>query len=185
MFSELSLLDMSENAQLRNQAVELLDLCLTEGQGQHLLAFVDEQIAHDPPRIALLRALADDLQLRLLSLREYRFDVRDRVVRLFQDDFGVDITVVAPPDEMGEYHLLDPQLLIECVVQQDQDITEQERLLLLKTAEASIDIAKQLTADIRLAENLHAYVRDWLAALNTRRARAYQPNQQPPVDYLQ
>ncbi|MBN1286321.1 MAG: hypothetical protein JXB47_13065 [Anaerolineae bacterium] len=184
MMSELAFQTMSEYAQLRDQAIELLDLCLTEGEGGPLLAFIDEQIANDPPRIGLLRMLADDLQLRLLSLREYRFDVRDRVVCLFRDDFSVDITDAAPPDGLDHYHLLDPQTLVACVEQQGQAVTEQERLLLLKTAEASIEIVAQLTADVRLAEYLRAYVTDWLQALNTQRSRTYQPNE-PPGEYVQ
>ncbi len=176
MIGELGLRGLGEYAQLRDEAVELLDLCLTEGDGGLLLSFVDRQIAHDPPRILLLHALSDDLQLRLLSLREYRFDVRDRIVRLFRDDFGVDITGVVSPDALDQYHHTSPQAFLDCIAQQGRDdITAQEQLLLGKAVEVSLEIAAQLTADIRLAEQLQSYVLDWLSALNALRAAGHPP----------
>ncbi len=168
MNHEFTARDLHEYARLREEAVDLLDFCLAEGSPQPLVAFIDVQIACQPPRIALLRALVDDLQLRLLSLQEYRFDVRDRIVRLF-GDFDIEITDFAPPDALDRYHQID----LEAFEAHLPALSRQERIMLMKTMQASLNIAAQLTADIRLVRSLHTYVTDWLNGLNIAQARAY------------
>lgn len=170
MNDDLGMFDILEYTQLRTKAIDLLDRCLTEGDEQPMIAFVDEQIAREPPRLDLLRELADDLQLRLLSLKEHRFDLRDRIVRLFQD-YGIDITEVAPPQALDRYYQLKPGVLIACAAQQGRALEAQDVVLLTKAVEASLERAAQLTHDIQLTTRLHRYVVDWVRGLNVQAAR--------------
>jgi hypothetical protein len=170
---------------LHTQAIELLDHCLTEGKGHRLRAFIDQQIAHQPPRIGLLRAMADDLQLRILLLQEHRFDVRDQIVRLFAD-FGVDITVLTPPSALDTYHQLTAE---ECMTLLDQRVGllgEADRKLLWETVQASLDIAAQISDDIHLIESLQLYLLDWLEALHINELQHLaEPPSTSPDRYLQ
>ncbi len=184
MIDNFGLSDIAEYAQLRIRATELLDRCLTQGDAEQLQAFVEQQIAHDPPRLQLLRELADDLQLRHLSLKEHRFDVRDRIVRLFRD-FGVDITMIAPPAALDEYHCLTTDALLTCAAQQNRPLAPKDAMLLRKAVEASLETAAQLTADIALTERLHRYLLDWLEALNAAEARYRTPDGRLDAGYTQ
>jgi hypothetical protein len=185
MLGDFDVRELSEFARLHNEAEELLDHCLTDGDDSALVAFVDRQISNTPPRVALLRELVDALQLRLLSLREYRFDVRDRIVRLFRDDYGADVTGVAPPGALDQYHRLDAQAILACLSQQKRGVPPQEQTLLQKTVEASLEIAAQLSADITLVERVLKYVNDWLDALKADHSRRYVANDSPDDEYVQ
>src|SRR5262245_38004075 len=94
-FHSLGLFSLAEQHYLRLEAMDLFERCLTEGKPDCLQAFFEQQISQEPPRLQLLRDIAEDLHQRLLSLREYHFDVRDRVMRSLHDDFKVDITPLA------------------------------------------------------------------------------------------
>lgn len=184
MSDEFGFTDVIEYTQLRTRAINLLDRCLTEGDDRQLLSFVEEQIVHEPPRITLLRELADDLQLRLLSLKEHRFDVRDRIVNLFRD-YGVDVTGVAPPDALDRYHTLTAADLMGCVGRSQATLAAQDAMLLRKAVEASLITTAQLTADIELTARLHRYVVDWLRGLNAVEARRRKPDEPVAAGYMQ
>jgi hypothetical protein len=185
MLSEFDVRELSEFARLQSEAEELLDLCLTDGDDSALIAFVDQQIASHPPHVPLLHDLVDALQLRLLSLREYRFDVRDRIVRLFKDDYGVDVTGVAPPDALNRYHSLDVEAILACLSQRGKKVPSQEYTLLQKTVEASLEIAAQLSADIALVDRVLTYVSDWLDALKANQSRRYIASDSSSDEYVQ
>src|SRR5215813_12055956 len=73
---------------LRLEAMDLFERCLTEGKPDFLEAFVERQIMQEPPRLELLREVADELHQRLIGLREHHFDVRERAVRTLREKFG-------------------------------------------------------------------------------------------------
>ncbi|MCZ7545329.1 MAG: hypothetical protein M5R40_18220 [Anaerolineae bacterium] len=170
MNDDFGLREIAEYSQLRIRATELLDRCLIEGNPEQMWAFVEQLIAHEPPRLQLLRELADDVQLRNLSLKEHRFDVRDRIVALFRD-YGVDITGAAPPFALDQYHLLGTDDIMNCVAQQGRTLSPKDAIMLRRAVEASLDTAAQLAADIALTERLYRHTADWLDALNTLEAR--------------
>src|SRR5262245_34621958 len=108
-FDTSRLFAMAELNQLRAHALDLFDRCLAEGNAAPIVACVERMLAGEPPQLQLLREFADDLQQRLLSLRAYQFDVRKNVVQTLAQDYGVDITPLAPANALDHYHLLDPQ----------------------------------------------------------------------------
>ncbi len=55
---------------LRFEAIETLEYCLTKGDSTVFLEFLESQVLSSPPRLELLRSIADELHLRLLRLRE-------------------------------------------------------------------------------------------------------------------
>ncbi len=59
---------------LRVQALDLFDRGLTENDASLIVAFVERQLAEEPPPLDLLRDIADDLQLRVSDLRAHMLD---------------------------------------------------------------------------------------------------------------
>src|SRR5687767_3679503 len=74
---------------LRMEAMDRFERCLTEGRSLPLESFVEEQLAQDPPRLELLREVAEDLHQRLQGLRENHFDVRGRALAALRDNFSL------------------------------------------------------------------------------------------------
>lgn len=175
MFEDVTqqgLFSLVELNHLRVEAMNLFEQCLTSGDDAPLLAFIELQIVQDPPRLLLLRDLADDLQQRLLSLREYHFDVRDRIIRTFRESYDVDLTPLSPPNALDRYHLLTTDAVL-ALVQKCNELGDNELLMLRKMVEASVQMAAQLNNDIQLTTRLQQFVLDWLDGINATIARRY------------
>jgi hypothetical protein len=170
------LFSLAELNHLRLEAMRLFEQCLTNGNGSALTNFIEQQLLHEPPRIQLLRDLADDLQQRLLSLREYHFDIRDRVVRTFSESYGVDITSLTPPDALDRYHRLSIEQVMSFVQENGVVLDEKDAILLRKMLDASIQMAAQLHNDIVLTTSLFSLVSDWLEGMSATIARRYWDN---------
>jgi hypothetical protein len=170
-FRSMGLFSLAELSYLRMEAMDLFERCLTEGKPDCLQTFIEQQILQEPPRLQLLRDVAEDLHQRLLSLREYHFDVRDRVIRTLRDDFKVDITPIAPANALDDYHLLALDNVLEYFRQQNARLTSQDEVLLRNMLEASLEMASQLHGDVVMTEHLYTYIIDWLSALNVTIAR--------------
>jgi hypothetical protein len=91
------LFSLVESGHLRIEAMQLFEQCLTNGDASAMMTFIERQLVYEPPRLQLLREIADDLQQRLLSLREYHFDVRERVVSTLSESYDVDISPLTSP----------------------------------------------------------------------------------------
>jgi len=165
-FRALGLFSFAEHSYLRSEAMDLFERCLTEGKPDCLQSFIEQQILLEPPRLQLLRDVSEDLHQRLLSLREYHFDVRDRVMRALRDDFKVDITPLAPANALESYHQLSLDNAVQTIRQQNPNLTDQDAVLLHNMLEASVEMAAQLHGDIAMTDHLHAYILDWLNGLN-------------------
>jgi uncharacterized protein YeaO (DUF488 family) len=170
---EQGLFSLSELNHLRIEAMHLFEQCLTEEDETPLVQFVEKQLAHTPPRLQLLQDLADDLQQRLLSLREYHFDVRERVVRTIWNSYRVDITPIAPPADLNQYHTLSPTNIIAFVQKNTDHLSDEDSALLQKMVEASLKTAAQLHQDIQLTNHLHQLVLDWVEGMQATIARQY------------
>jgi hypothetical protein len=131
-----------------------------------LQTFIEQQILLEPPRLQLLRDISEDLHQRLLALREYHFDVRDRVMRTLRDDFKVDITPLAPANALESYHQLSLDEAVQTICEQNPNLTDQDAVLLHNMLQASVEMAAQLYGDIAMTDHLHAYILDWLNGLN-------------------
>jgi hypothetical protein len=167
------LFSLAESAHLRLEAMQLFEQCLTSGDPSELIAFIERQLIQEPPRLQLLQDLSDDLQQRLLSLREYHFDVRDRVVRTLSDSYGVDITTLAPPNDLENYHHLPADDILSFVRERCTTLGDKDLILLRKLIEASLQMASQLDSDIQLTTQLHNLVSDWLGGMHATVARQH------------
>jgi hypothetical protein len=161
-----SLFSLSDSNYLRLEAMELFEQCLTSGDESPFVSFIESQLVIEPPRLELLHQIADDLQQRLLSLREYHFDVRDRVVRTFAESYGVDITPLTPSSLLDQYHFLTPDGVLSFAREKGITFSEKDAVLLRKMVEASVQMAGQLYDDIQLSLRLHNLVLDWLSGMN-------------------
>jgi len=157
---------------LRLEAMDLFERCLTEGQTLPLEVFVQQQIAQDPPRVELLREVAEDLHQRLLALREHHFDVRDRVLRLIRDEFKLDLSPLIPLRALENFHLFDADEAVRFLGQQ-LALSPQEEATLRATLKASLDDAAQLHRDVMMTEKLYEYVMDWVMGLNATVTRRF------------
>ncbi len=164
---------LAELSYLRSEAMDLFERCLTEGSPNHLMNFIEEQIMQDPPRLDVLRELAEDLHQRLLGLREYHFDVRERVLRTLRDDFHIDLSPLAPANALERYHLLKPEGVMRFLRDQNPRLTNKEEFLLRKMVEASLEMAAQLHRDVVMTEDLFFCVMDWADGLSATVARRF------------
>jgi hypothetical protein len=171
--SDHGFITVAEISYLRLEAMRLFEQCLTNGDDSAMVTFIEQQIVHQPPRIQLLRDLTEDLQQRLLSLREYHFDVRERVVRTLLDNYGVDISAIAPPKKLSQYHHLTTEQILSLVIDSGMAVGAEELIILRKTVEASLQMAAQLSHDIQLTAHLHYLVSDWLEGMNATAARQH------------
>jgi hypothetical protein len=170
-----------ELSHLRLEAMQLFEHCLTQGDETPLVTFIERQLVQEPPRLQLLQDVADDLQQRLLSLREYHFDVRERVVRTLQESYAVDITPLSPPSALASYHMVAAERVLSFIREMNPALDEKDIVLLHKMIEASLQMARQLHNDIELTLKLHRLVLDWLEGINATFARqywSYNPNRQ-------
>ncbi|MEP7288789.1 MAG: hypothetical protein ABI947_23805 [Chloroflexota bacterium] len=172
-FDALSLFAMAELNQLRTQAFDLLDRCLAENNPAPIVAFIERQVMGDPPHLQLLRDFADGLNHRLLSLQVHHFDVRRHVIKMFTDDYTVDITSLLPANALARYHEMDLDLVIAYVQEHSTTLSANDVLLLGKLLEVSIKTAARLYAEIQLTTELHTLVLDWFDALNATIGRRY------------
>lgn len=166
-----SLFALAESSHLRQEAMNLFEQCLTSSSEDPLVSFIELQLVHEPPRLDLLRDITNDLQQRLLSLREYHFDVRDRVVRTFSESYEVDITPLTPPALLDRYHLLTANDIFTFVREKGIILGENDLLLLQKMVEASLRMAAQLHNDILLTTRLHQMTVDWMEGMSIAVAR--------------
>lgn len=165
---------------LRMEAVETIEYCLTRGEDAEFIAFMEAQITSRPPRLDLLRDIADELLLRLLALRQQRDDVRDRVVRMLLDDYGIDVSGRYPADAPEQYERLSVDEIINPAAHRLSEAATQDLALIRKTVQASLEMVRQLSADIRLTERLHQAVADWLKGLSAHSSRSLLSQQAPP-----
>ena len=164
---------------LRMEAMDLFEQSLTNGDEAPFVEFVEEQIAHDPPRLQLLRDLSDDLQQRLMSLREYQSDVRERIVHTIRESYQVDISVLAPRASHEQYAGLSTDAVLRYVRAQNPEMVKQDSALLYKMVEASVRMAGQLTSDIEMTTRLQLLVEDWIEGINAIIARDHWYIQSP------
>lgn len=170
-FRSLSLFAMAELNYLRMEAMDLFERCLTEGSPDFLTVFIEKQILHDPPRLELLHDIAEDLHQRLLSLREYHFDVRDRVVKMLRADFHIDLNHFAPVSTLENYHLIEIDQLLSFVNLHNPRLSLQDLAVLRQVLAASLEMAAELHEDVSMTNFLFAYVMDWADGLSVAEVR--------------
>jgi hypothetical protein len=158
---------------LRMEAMDLFERCLTEGHPVIFEVFVEQQISQEPPRVELLREVAEDLHQRLLSLREHHFEVRNQVLRRLREDYSVDLSEFIPLSALHTYHLINPDEALYFMRQQQSTLSEQQEHVVRKTLDASIGMAAQLSRDVAMTEHLYEYVMDWVMGLHATQAQRF------------
>ncbi len=156
----------NEHQYLRSEAMELFELCLTEGKPDLLMDFIEEQIVQVPPQLELLQGVADDLQQRLITLRESLFEARHRVVQTLKEGYRVDLSVLAPANALEDYHRLDLNDIMTFIGEQRLADTEAEVGSVRQLVEASLQAAAQISSDVIMTGELLDYVLDWSEALS-------------------
>lgn len=151
---------------LRLEALDLFDRCLTEGNITLMVKFIEKQLAYNPPRLELLSDIADDVQQRLFSLREYHFDVREKVIGTLQNVYTLNMSSIMPSHDLAHYHLINPEKVVEYITDQGIVLEPSEIKILTRMLTASVEMAGQLQKDIVLTERLHTMLLDWLEAFN-------------------
>ncbi|MBN1565877.1 MAG: hypothetical protein JXA10_18690 [Anaerolineae bacterium] len=167
---------LTELNHLRLEAVQLFEQCLTQGDLLPMMEFIEKQIVYTPPRLQLLRDITDDLQQRLLSLKEYHFDVRERVVTTLEESYHVNLTTLAPQAKLDRYHHLSQDEIIAHVQAQNPSLNEKDLALIRKLVDASLQMAAQLHNDIQLTTQLFNLVLDWTEGMSVTLAREQWPN---------
>lgn len=151
---------------LRLEAMDLFERCLTEGKSTFLESFVERQISQEPPRVELLRDIAEELHQRLLTLRENHFDLRERTLRALHDTLRVDLSALVPLSALDDYHRLPADDIINSVRRQYPRLTDAEAHIIRKTLDTSMGLAAELYHDVELTEQLYDYIMDWVMGLN-------------------
>jgi len=104
---------------------------------------------------------------------------------MFIEAYGVDIAVLVPLSELAQYHLIDPQRILEYARQRAASITDKDLILLGKLLDVSIKTAERLQRDIKLTTELQAMVMDWLDALSSTVGRQYWSDNTPSKPLIQ
>ncbi len=160
---------------LRQEAMQLFEESLLSGNEAALVAFIERQLAQEPPRLYLLRQIADELEMHLLALREHHFDVRERVVTALHEDYGVDITPLTPADRLHLYHRLKAEDVLAYIRQQSPGLEAEEETLLRQMIGASLEMAGRLQHDIAITERVYGMLTDWLEGLSVTLMRRFWP----------
>lgn len=182
-YSDLNLRTLLHLKRMREEALELYDYCLAEGNVGPMIHFIEEQIAADPPPLLLLYEIADDIQQRFLSLRENHFDVRHQVLQALHNLYQIDIDTIIPHERLER---LEADEIIELLLGHGASVNDDEQDVLRRLIDQSRETAVQLKEDIRLTASVQEMVMDWVSALATSAAREYTVNltMNPPTMLL-
>lgn len=153
---------------LRSEAMALLDRCLDEGQGEPLEAFVDDQIAHEPPRLDLLWEIADELARRQSALLQSHALARDRVAQTLVDDLGLTVSTDGPSNSVDAFLVFHAELYGELAESASRPPVDSALSRKLSAALADAQRTRRALAVVR---QLHAYLLDWLGGLSAVAAR--------------
>ncbi|HLY25579.1 MAG TPA: hypothetical protein VKQ72_04525 [Aggregatilineales bacterium] len=174
----LSPFSLPEHSQLYTEAIQLLDNCLAQKNTDRLVAFIQQQVIVEPPDLDFLRDFSEALSQRVLALRTNLYDIRDNVVRVFGKDYNIDITPLTPPNAIERYYTLPPDKVIAYIRKQPNLPSDNDLRMLTKLLEISLMTASRITAEVMLARELEALVRDWQEALSNSLGRRSWPEEQ-------
>lgn len=175
MFEDLSNLEFSmfsDLTTLRLEAIQLLEDGLSSGDVSDVTRFIERQLGQDPPFLLLLTELTDDIYQRLNVLYEQHADVREQVVRVLREEYGADITRLAPPAALDQYHHLTMGQILRVVSRESSDAAE-DLPLLACVISASLDKAAELQQKIELTDQVLRLLDDWLDGISVTTSRRY------------
>ncbi|GEM_PF-759360 len=160
---------------LRQEAMQLFEESLSSGNEAALVAFIERQLAQNPPPLYLLHQIADELETHLLALREHHFDVRERVVATLREHYSIDLTPLTPTDRLDAYHRLQIDEIMAYIRQQDPTLEAEDAALLRQLVAASLEMAAHLHRDIAITDRVYTMIMDWLEGLSATLIRQLWP----------
>ncbi|MBL8116018.1 MAG: hypothetical protein J0L63_00910 [Anaerolineae bacterium] len=169
MLDQLSALEffaLAEQNNLRAEAMEIFERCLTEGTPIYLEEFIQSQLWLEPPPLDLLQGLAQDVHQRLITLRETHFDVRNRLISEIQMRFAVDLAPLFLTQDLDTYQQVEMASVFAYVTTQYPDVTPESHLAIKKYLSLGLANASQISSDVALVRDLLDYLLDWLDALS-------------------
>lgn len=155
---------MAELNYLRLEAMDLFETCLTEGRADLLEDFIQSQILDDPPRLELLREIAEDLYERLEALRENHLEVVRRTCDFLNGEFATqfDPLQYSNPERVTSMR---PLPVLAQLRQTNPELTVSEERIVLRMLKNTACTTQRIQADICMTEGLYSYLSDWTAAL--------------------
>jgi hypothetical protein len=150
---------------LRIEAMSLFERSMRDGTPARMLAFVEEQIAQDPPPVQLLHEIADDLHRRLQSLRQLQFDLRVHTLYALRENFGLDLAPLLPMNGF------EPHLSVDVILARLLPDGAPDELSLRHMLETTFEASHNVTDDILMVEGLYNFLIDWATALSVHNAR--------------
>jgi hypothetical protein len=150
---------------LRIEAMTLFERSMRDGTPARLVAFVEAQIALDPPPVPLLHEIADDLHRRLQSLRQLQFDLRAHMLHTLRESYGIDLAPLLPVNGFN------PHLSVDVILARLLPDGVPDELSLRHTLETTFEASQNVTDDILMVEGMYKFLVDWATALSVNRAR--------------
>jgi hypothetical protein len=150
---------------LRIEAMSIFERCCKDGTPAALLAFVEQQIAKEPPPIQLLGEIAEDLHRRLQSLRQLQFELRAYTLHTLRDDFGIDLSPLFPLNGF------DHQMSVDVIMGRLLPGGAPDEVALRHTLETAFEASGRVLEDILLVESMYNFLADWTTGLSVRAAR--------------
>ena len=150
---------------LRIEAMSLFERCCKDGTPAALLAFIEQQIAKEPPPLQLLGEIAEDLHSRLQSLRQLQFDVRSYTLHTLRDDFGLDLSPLFPLNGF------DHQMSVDNIIGRLLPDGAPDEAALRHTLESAFEASRRVMEDVLLVESIYNFLTDWTTGLSVRAAR--------------
>lgn len=172
-----------EHNQLRTQAMDLYERCLTEGKPDYLISFVERQLLCEPPPLELLYDLLQDLHQRWVTLREHLFDTRNRLLNGLWSNYQIDLNPSGIVHSLDEFHLIDPDQLLVSIRRDYPALSKHDLKQVRKEIATSLAVGYQLHSDAIMTTRMIRFVQDWAAGLCTdevRRAWVNLPGQGSP-----
>lgn len=157
---------MAQYNNLRDEAMELFDRCLTEGTPVFLEQFVQLQLVTSPPRLELLNMVAVDVHQRLIALRSSLLEMHVNFVSTLQAEYGVDLKEFIHHDLYDTLLLMTPDSLLAMIVRQNEQLMPDNMDVIHKQLTTSHLSATQVAGDIRMTQQILATIADWVDSIS-------------------
>lgn len=176
---------IAEHNNLRAEAMELYERCLTEGKPIFLEEFVHQQILNNPPRFNLLLHIAGDVQQQIILLSQSLLEIRTGLVTHVLKKYQIDLNHVDSIVASGDTSQFCPADMLDYLRQNlTLDSTDLSSLeLLFQTAHLTV---VQLNDDIIMSQYLLELIVDWVDSLSIASFRhnwhsSWEPKSNPAI----
>jgi hypothetical protein len=171
-------LPMVEINALRMEAMAIYERCLTESGLGLFERFLERHLIEDPPPVALLNEISDDLFQRLQSLRQAQFEVREGLLTTAKQRFHVELSEHLPLRELDHLASIAPECLTASLANALPAAEQRALAAILEDARLA---AARLAGHRALTEQLYKNVMDWATALHVIAIRDQWPRHREPI----